>query len=498
MQLFVTPINPKETGKSAMTAVKINQEVLHGVEELMNKPVLDGKCPGLFATLFLGDEILLEKGVGQHKIGAGEPKPDTSFRIASCTKSFTIAALLILRDRGALDLNQPITDFVEEYRFSDISAYKTIPTVGQLAAMSSGLPSDDPWADRQESISGDALREIVSRGVHTVSNPGAIYQYSNLGFALLGQVIEKASGVDYREFVTRELLKPLGMNDSGFDAGLFDQDHLAVGYRKSGKTWIELPFSASGAFSCIGGLFSSGRDLRIWAHWLHSSFEPNASNIGPLSAQSRHSMQQIVTSAPFNAHLATIPSNAHRAFGYGLGLFVEIDPKYGQFVSHSGGYPGFSSHMRWHVATGLSVVALENATYSGAWATATGILDYALEKLNFELPLEDKWPQTHELAQQADVLVRHWSDELAEEIFEENVDLDVPYKERESIIKALIDEVGGLAQASSLDEIKSASDSPLHFIWDIAGKTGSLRCEIRLNPITPIRIQTLNVKKAEK
>ena len=87
---------------------------------------------------------------------------------------------------------------------------------------------------------------------------------------------------------------------------------------------------------------------------------------------------------------------------------------------------------------------------------------------------------------------------MAAEIFEMNVDLDVPLSERESNIKALIAEVGGLVPASSLNEIKSASDSPLHFIWDVAGRNGSLRCEIRLSPVTPIRIQTLNVKKAQE
>ena len=478
-----------------MTGIKIDQDLLKGVEELMIKPVLDGKCPGIYATLFNGEEVLLEKGVGQYKVGHGAPTLDTSFRIASCTKSFTIAALLILRDRGTLDLNQPITDFVDEYRISQISTNKTIPTVGQLAAMSSGLPSDDPWADRQESISSLALREIVSRGVHVTSIPGAIYQYSNLGFALLGLVIERASGRGFREFVTNEILKPLGLSGSGFDEELFDQDRLAVGYRKRGDSWIELPFSKSGAFSCIGGLFSSARDLRTWARWLHSALVPNASNIGPLSISSRQSMQQIVTSSPFNTHLATLALNEHRIFGYGLGLFVEFDPLYGQFVSHSGGYPGFSSHIRWHVPTGLSVVVLENATYSGAWATATEILDYALMKMGYELPLEKKWPQTLEFAKQADALVRNWSSTLANEVFEKNVDMDIPFSERQAAIETLIAEVGGLTAASALNELKSASDSPLHYIWDIPGKSGSLRCEIRINPITPIRIQTLNVKK---
>jgi hypothetical protein len=154
--------------------------------------------------------------------------------------------------------------------------------------------------------------------------------------------------------------------------------------------------------------------------------------------------------------------------------------------------------MRWHVPSGLSVVVLENATYSGAWATATGILDYALEKIGYELPREEKLPQTYALAKQADALIRQWNEKLAQEIFEENVELDVPLGERQTIINSLIEEVGGLITSDSLSEAKDASDSPLHFLWDITGKSGVLRCEIRLSPITPIRIQTLNVKKVEK
>ena len=478
---------------SGRSTLSITTETIAHLEEQVLARVDAEDCPGIFATLFQREHVFFEKSAGVRRMGFDIPDSDTTFRIASCTKSFTIVALLNLRDKGKLGLDQLITDFVPEYRLSDISTTKTIPTLRQLASMSSGLPTVDPWADRQESISGLELRRIVSRGVNATSAAGELFQYSNLGFALLGQAIESASGIDFREFVTVEILKPLGMNESGFDSEDFPENHLATGYRKVNGSWLALPFSASGAFSCIGGLFSSGKDLRIWSNWLHSAFDEKVEESGPLLAASRREMQFITTVVPFSTQLGALPKKAGRISGYGLGLFVEYDQRFGQFVSHSGGYPGFSSHMRWHVLTGLSVVVLENATYSGAWVTATGLLDTALEALNFELPAPSRWLATEDLATRADSLIREWSDTLAAEICAENVDMDVPFNEREESIRRLILEVGGLKESANLEAL--VSDSPLHFSWKIPGNKGDLQCGLLLTPNTPIRIQTLSVKR---
>ena len=182
-----------------------------------------------------------------------------------------------------------------------------------------------------------------------------------------------------------------------------------------------------------------------------------------------------------------------RLSGYGLGLFAEYDRRFGQFVSHSGGYPGFSSHMRWHVPTGLSVVVLENATYSGAMPTAIALLDAALEGHNFEDSKSEIWPVTYDLAAKVDALVRNWSGELAAKICAENVALDIPFVERASNISLLIQEVGGLKEHVGIDVEKS--DSPLHLVWKIPCHQGDLSCEIRLTPNFPPQIQTLKVQK---
>ena len=474
---------------SPVDRLVISPKTIMELERIITTRVDSQGTPGIFATIFQGDQVFLEMGTGVRATGSTVPDSDTTFRIASCTKSFTIAALLMLRDDAKLNLDQLITDFVPEFTFSTISKAKTIPTLRQLASMASGLPTDDPWADRQESITPQELRKIVSRGVNATSSTGELFQYSNLGFALLGLAIESASGRDFREFVSSEILKPLGMYQSGFDVQDFAEGHLATGYRKVEESWVELPFSTSGSFSSIGGLFSSGRDLRIWSNWFLSAFNDEVDQVGILSAASRREMQRISTPI-----LPTSQANAQeRLSGYGLGLFVEYDRRFGQFVSHSGGYPGFSSHMRWHVPTGLSVVVLENATYSGAMATAIALLDGALETHNFELSRPEIWPLTYDLAARADALVRNWSVGLAAEICAENVALDIPFGERAASICLLIQKVGGLQEYAGIDVEKS--DSPLHLRWKIPGHQGDLSCEIRLTPNFPPQIQTLKVQK---
>jgi CubicO group peptidase (beta-lactamase class C family) len=476
---------------SPVDRLELNQETLLQLEAIVSARVESHGTPGIFATLFKGSDLYFERGLGVRATGGAVPDSHTTFRIASCTKSFTIAALLKLRDQGKLHLDQLITEFVPEFTFSKLSSATTIPTLRQLASMSSGLPTDDPWADRQESITPQDLREIVARGVNATSATGASFQYSNLGFALLGLTIEKVSGRDFREFVTTEFLNPLGMNQSGFDAEGFAEVDLAWGYRRVEESWVILPFSASGSFSSIGGLFSSGRDLRIWSNWFYSAFTDEVIREDLLSATSRREMQYISTPIP----VAAQPNGEVRLSGYGFGLFIEHDNKWGQFVSHSGGYPGFSSHMRWHLPTGLGVVVLENATYSGAMATAISLLEAALEGINFQLPDSEIWPTTFSFAEKADALVRNWSDGAAGEISSENVALDIPFSERAASIAKLTREVGGLKEFAGIH--RERSDSPLHLVWKIAGHQGDLSCEIRLTPNFPPQIQTFRVKKAD-
>jgi len=124
------------------------------------------------------------------------------------------------------------------------------------------------------------------------------------------------------------------------------------------------PFAGYGAFASMGGLFSSVHDLARWVDGFARAFAPRGQDAHPLSRASRLEMQQVqrmIDPELTWASVAALPTVV--AMGYGFGTFVRSDMELGTVVAHSGGYPGFGSHMRWHPASGVGVVVLGNRTY---------------------------------------------------------------------------------------------------------------------------------------
>ena len=460
------------------------------IKALVAERVSSQAVPGLVAAVFLGNEVLYFQGEGQRELGAPAPEDSTAFRVASCTKSFTAVATLILRDRGELRLDDPITEYMPMYRQVGPLAEVAPPTLRMLLAMSAGFGTDDPWADREESITPAQLEAHVANGVYLISIPGSRYEYSNLGYALLGRVIELISGVTFPEFVTREIFEPLKLNDSSFSLESSQATNVAVGYRRRGDEWLAQEFAQPGSFSSIGGVFSSARDLAKWAAWLGAALDLTSSESGPLSLSSRRELQQMHIPMPFSSGAATTPETENRLFGYGFALHVDIDQNLGKFISHSGGYPGYSAHMRWHEKSGLGVIVLENARYSGAWATATKILESIVGQLSFnEAP-----PLTEildDFVTRASSLIGNWDDKLADSLCAPNVAMDIPYAERAQEIEEFVVKIGGLLEVDGYQV--ETDESPLHVRWLIPGQSGNLLCELRLTPVQPLKIQTLRI-----
>jgi CubicO group peptidase (beta-lactamase class C family) len=405
------------------------------------------------------------------------PDERTAFRIASCTKSFTAAAALLLRDRGALDLDLPIDSYLPypvPIRFADAATHVT---TRMLLTMSAGFPTDDPWADRQESLSVHEFAELVSAGVRCAWRPGTRFEYSNLGYALAGQVIEAASGDDYIAFVRRELLEPLGLHGTDFvpPAG----HRMALGYRRTPNGWVRQPISFPGVFSAIGGLFSTVTDLASWASWIMCGFDD--AEAGPLSAAGRRELQQLGRIAPSRA---TTAPGAHE--GYGMGLFVEHGDA-GRTIFHSGGYPGYTTHMRWNLESGVGAVAFENASYTGLTAPMASAF--------LELPSVRRepqpWPETLAAARRINEMLRAGALVDDREVFSPNVALDRPFDERQAELDALL-AVGGCD--GSMTELRA--DSPAALSWRTACGSGALACAILMTPASDTRVQSLRIAAA--
>lgn len=458
---------------------------LHGdVAALFAARVEKDVAPGSYFAVFDDQGLVFEGAAGRRNEAGGAPDRHTRFRIASCTKSFTSAALLVLRDRGALALDEPVTQYVPALRPTLPETYPAAPTLRMLMSMSGGLPTDDPWADRQESLTREAFDSVLATGVRFSTIPGSRYEYSNLGYALLGQVIERVSGLSYWEFVSRELLAPLGLSATTFDFTKAPEQHLATGFRRSGVDWLALPFTGPGAFSSIGGAISCGADLMRWAAWLSEAFHPDHPERGPLSAASRREMQTI--------HCPIVPEakDTARLKGYGFGLIAE-DRASGRTISHSGGYPGFSSHMRWHPASRIGIVAFENGTYSGAWEPAAAAIERMLEAL--QPAVGNGAPAPDQVRRLADALlsaVRQRDMTGLDGMCLENVALDEPWTERNVELAAVLDKAGSLDLGAHNIVPKDAMGYG-SFELRIPCGAGVVVGAMQFGPPEPARLQTL-------
>jgi CubicO group peptidase (beta-lactamase class C family) len=464
------------------------------VDSTFRALVDDGVVPGLAYGVVDRAGLVHAAGHGVAHLDGPRPDAATAFRIASMTKSFTAAAVMVLADQGAVHLADPVGRYVPEFdRVRLPTTDSPQVTIGMLLSMSGGLPTDDPWADRQESMSREAFGRLLADGVRFVSVPGTGYEYSNLGYAILGRVIEAASGTPYHEFVDRHLIRPLGMTATGFDASVAAPCGVATGHSRLDGRWRAERFSDPGVFSAMGGLFSTVEDLVQWVRWLADAFPArDGADPGPLRRASRRAMQQVNRAVP--PRPAGDPSDVSGplTIGYGYGLMIQQDPVWGTLAAHSGGYPGFGSHMRWHPGTGMGVIVLTNARYETGRVQATTALRTLLADLADPPDPDAVWPETVEARNAVERLLRGWDSAVADAWLADNVDMDVDLAHRRAEIERLIGEVGPLLDPCPPEKL-IRSDSPAHAVWAVQGARGLLRCEIRLNPQDPPKIQTLNV-----
>jgi CubicO group peptidase (beta-lactamase class C family) len=459
-----------------------------------------GGQPAIAYGIVFDGELVHSGGFGARTLGGAAPDADTVFRIASMSKSFTASAVLLLRDAGALALDDPAARYVPELAAWTCGAADAAAiTIRHLLTMTAGFPTDDPWGDRQQGLPLDAFGALLAGGVSFNWAPGTRFEYSNLGYAILGRVVSAASGLPYEEFIRTRLLVPLGLDRTGYRADEFPAETLAVGYRHGLGGWEELPFDPYGAFAPMGGVFSTVTDLATWVAGFAAAFPPDAGagtadGAHPLRAASRRQMQ-LPQAVPQWRSPQRLPGGPPGAPGYyGFGLFVDEDPELGRVVGHSGGYPGFGSNMRWHPATGLGVIALGNGTYA-PMSTLAGLLLTALlpRSASYHValaPAGAPWPETLAAAAAVEELLLTWDDAAADALFSENVALDAPYQERRHAMGLIRERIGPFGP----DGMRPGeSDTPAHRRWWLTGERGTVQAQIQLSPERPPRVQSLTL-----
>ena len=152
-----------------------------------------GGQPGLVYGIVGGGSLVHSRGIGERWLGGPPPDAGTVFRIASMTKSFTAAAVLALRDDGALALDDLAEEYVPELRGQHpVTADSPRISVRNLLTMTAGLPTDDPWGDREQGTPDGEFADFLAGGITFAWAPGTRFEYANLGYAILGRVIAAA------------------------------------------------------------------------------------------------------------------------------------------------------------------------------------------------------------------------------------------------------------------------------------------------------------------
>ncbi len=456
-------------------------------------------APAALAAIFDPEGVISWKATGEPRRDGRPVTRGSVFRIASMTKSFLAAAALELRDRGEFDLDRPIDAYVPGVRF-DFAGEAVPVTVRQLLTNRSGLPEDNAWADRLLGADPGAIDALGAAGLRLTAEPDDRYQYSNLGMSYVGRAIEAVTGHAVEDEITERLLEPLGLAHTRFEPAAYSADRtLAAGFRtfNGGRSFSDEPYVGAGALSCIGGLFSTVDDVARWAAFLQSAFSDAPLHPEVLSARSRREMQRISTAIPLDAEPSAEPQLPKlQAIGYGMGLVVEQDRRFGRIVQHAGGLPGFSSHMRWHVPSGCGVVAFGNSDVFGAGGLATRALAEVLEAVDAPSEHLPPWPETLDAGKRIDDAVRTGEplDGLAG-LFSANVMHDLPAAVREQRLVHARSDAGPVSlRQQPFEERVLAPRGPAELRWRIACARGSLVCEIRLVGLRGPLVQSLAIE----
>jgi CubicO group peptidase (beta-lactamase class C family) len=473
-----------------------NQSIFDLIDQHFLKHQEDKKIPGVAYGLIKDGQLVHSQGFGQTILDSNTcPDQLSVFRIASMTKSFTATAILLLRDAGKLRLDDDITMYLPWTDSIGIPEFGHVITIRDLLTMNAGFPTDDPWGDRQESLEIESFDDLVSQGLRFTRAPRMGFEYSNLGYALLGRIITVTSGMDYLDFVKTTIHQPLQMSSTTFHQSEVVGKNFVQGYAEFATGFVPEPLTIPGAFSAMGGLLSNVADLAKWVAGFQSAW--NESSTHPLQRWSRREMQEpqrhARTAAFTDPHTDQIKSVTT---SYGFGLMVDEDSLLGRFVSHSGGYPGFGSHMRWHPQSGWGIVALGNRTYAPMMPAASEALaiivrDHTPVKTYSE---SDVWFETASAMKVVEELLANWDNQLADDWFAVNMDLDQPRNERMAAILTLV------ASGANTSRVPGSltTTTPAHVKWQVVSDSDLIEVEILMSPTTPPKIQTLKVAKASQ
>ncbi len=322
------------------------------IDQLMQR--YDGPVPGASLLVVDNGEAVVQRGYGMSDLeDMTEAGPNTNYRLASVTKQFTAAAILLLAQDGKLSIDDALRQWLPSLPPADDAI-----TLRQVLTHTSGLVDyeDVMASDYQGQIRDAGVLGLLETQDRTYFPPGSAYRYSNSGYSLLSLVVERASGQPFQDFLHERIFRPLGMYDTlAYVRGGPDVPHRAWGYSQVGGKWVRTDQSSTSAVLGDGGIYSSIADLAKWDAALYDD-----RLLSDASRKLAFSPHVQVTGEPYQA-------------GYGFGWRITHDDVGGDSLWHSGETLGFRNVIVRYPDQRLTVVLLSNRNDPEPYGTALEI-----------------------------------------------------------------------------------------------------------------------------
>lgn len=471
------------------------RNALPAIDAVMRQFVAREHIPGAAWGIIIDGKLAHVGVTGLREIASRSPVDSNSvFRIASMTKSFTAMSILRLRDEGKLSLDDLAERYVPELvglRYPTSDAPRI--TIRHLLSHAEGFPEDNPWGDQQLARTDEEMSQMIRRGIPFSNAPGIAYEYSNYGFAILGRIVARVSGMPYKDYVAASILRPLGMRSTTLSPAAVPANRLAHGYRWEDEQWKEEPQLPDGAFGAMGGMLTSLSDLGAYVSAFLAAWPPrDGADTGPVRRSSLREMQQVSRPGPSSAIRDAAGVLRMSTGGYGFGLRVSTDCRFAHIVAHSGGLPGFGSQMRWLPEYGVGIIAFANRTYTGWGPPIDAALALLAQTGALEPRLAEPAPALREARAQVSRLVMKWDDGLARSIAADNLFLDRSIDRRAAEITAHHLHVGSCTAGTGFADVENA----LRGRWIMPCERGNLLVSITLAPVVPAKVQYLEITPA--
>lgn len=312
------------------------------------------KTPGLALAIIADGKVKVLETYGVKKAGSNALiNADTAFRLASVSKSFAATAAAMMVNDGLIRWDTKVTDVLPNVEFSN-PRYGDQMTVQHILSQSTGLPTHSGDNFIEDGLSFD---EVVRRlrYVSFVCPPGKCYNYQNVTYSLLGNIVLKKTGMTYEQYLESKVLRPLGMRTAtvGY-AGYTANNNNAVPHLPTGKGWA--PTTVTEHYYRINPAAGVNASITDMSRWLLAHMGQNPNVLPPSILNAVHA--KVTRNTPAQNHYGSREGVTSSHYGLGWRVFDYRGDK--NFVHHGGGVKGFRSEVVFNPELKIGMVILTN------------------------------------------------------------------------------------------------------------------------------------------